>query len=270
MADTTYSSICLVGIMDRLWFHQIIFFSEPISLLCGSKILDPQEPNSRSVIRCQPSSMPELPPPDTETHSMAEESPLAGYSCSSLDSSYSSMDDTNKSEEAEEEIRPTRMTYLIASRARRSYSSSPSTQKRPRKRSSEAKKLLKSMSCSTFEELEMKEVKGFMDLGFIFKKEHLNPRMVSVIPGLQRLGQDTSLRKTAEGNEEGKREITRPYLSEAWLIKRPDSPLLNLRVPRASAASDMKKHLRCWARTVASEIQQESNNFTHTLSLRLA
>lgn len=104
----------------------------------------------------------------------------------------------------------------------------------------------------------MKEVKGFMDLGFIFKKEHLNPRMVSVIPGLQRLGQDTSIRKTAEGDEEGRREITRPYLSEAWLIKRPDSPLLNLRVPRASAASDMKKHLRRWARTVASEIQQES------------
>jgi hypothetical protein len=30
--------------------------------------------------------------------------------------------------------------------------------------------------------------------------------------------------------EEEKREIMRPYLSEAWLIKRPDSPLLNLKV----------------------------------------
>ncbi|KAF8042564.1 hypothetical protein BT93_A1025 [Corymbia citriodora subsp. variegata] len=258
MADASCSSICLVGVMDRLWFHQIIFFSDPVSSLGGSKTRDPQEHDLRTVIRCQPSSMPELPPPDTELRSMAEESPLAGHSCSSLDPSYSSMDDTNKSEETEEEIRPTRVTNLIASRARRSYSSSPSAKKRPRKQFSEAKKLLKSMSCRSFEELEMKEVKGFMDLGFIFKKEHLSPRMVSVIPGLQRLGQDASIQKSTENDEEGKREIMRPYLSEAWLIKRPDSPLLNLRMPQAYAASDMKKHLRSWARTVASEIQQES------------
>ncbi|KAK3445361.1 uncharacterized protein LOC104435755 [Eucalyptus grandis] len=258
MADASYSSICLVGIMDRLWFHQIIFFSEPVPSLSGSKTQDPQEPDSATVIQRQPSSMPELPPPDSELHSMAEESPLAGYSFSSLDPSDSSMDDTNKSEDAEEEIRPTRVTHLIASRARRSHSSSPSTQKRPRKQSSEAKKLLKSMSCRTFEELEMKEVKGFMDLGFIFKKEHLSPRMVSVVPGLHRLGRDASIPESATNDEEGKREIMRPYLSEAWLIKRPDSPLLNLRVPRAYEASDMKKHLKFWARTVASEIHQES------------
>ncbi|XP_030516972.2 uncharacterized protein LOC115730491 [Rhodamnia argentea] len=242
--------------MDRLWFHQIIFFSDPISLLCGSKTLHPH--NSHTVIQCQPSSMPELPPPDTGLRSKAEESPLAGRSCSSLDPSYSSMDDTNKSEEAEEEIRPTRVTNLTASRARRSHSSSPSTHKRPGKQSSEAKKLYKSMSCRNFEDLEMKEVKGFMDLGFIFEEEHLSPRMVSIVPGLQRLGPDTSIRKNANKEEEGKREIMRPYLSEAWLIRRPDSPLLNLRVPRVYTASNMKKHLRLWARTVASAIQQES------------
>ncbi|RVW39802.1 hypothetical protein CK203_074598 [Vitis vinifera] len=38
------------------------------------------------------------------------------------------------------------------------------------------------------EELELEEVKGFMDLGFKFKREHLSPRMITVIPGLQRLG----------------------------------------------------------------------------------
>lgn len=114
------------------------------------------------------------------------------------------------------------------------------------------------MSCRSFEELEMQEVKGFMDLGFVFKKEHLSLRMASIVPGLQRLGQHMSIRKNAQTDEEGNREIVRPYLSEAWLIKRPDSPLLNLRVPRVYAASDMKKHLRFWARTVASEIQQES------------
>ncbi|KAI3442961.1 uncharacterized protein J3R85_000301, partial [Psidium guajava] len=257
MADASYSSICLVGVMDRLWFHQIIFFSDPISLLCDSKALDPQEPNSPTVTQYQPSNMPELPPPDTELRSMAEESTLAGRSCSSFDPSYSSMDDTNKSEEAEEEIRPARVTNLIASRARRSQSLSPSNQKRPRKHSSEAKKLRKYLSCRSFEELEMNEVKGFMDLGFIFKEEHLSPRMLSVIPGLRRLGQGTSIRRNANEEEE-KREVMGPHLSEAWLISRPDSPLLNLRVPRIHVASHMKKHLRFWARTVAAEIQQES------------
>uniref|UniRef100_A0A6N2NK64 Uncharacterized protein n=1 Tax=Salix viminalis TaxID=40686 RepID=A0A6N2NK64_SALVM len=33
--------------------------------------------------------------------------------------------------------------------------------------------------------------------------------------------------------------------------------ILNLRVPKISAGTDMKKHLMFWARTVASEIQQE-------------
>lgn len=50
-------------------------------------------------------------------------------------------------------------------------------------------KLYKSMSCKTLGELELEEVKGFMDLGFIFKKENLSPRMMSLVPGLQRLGE---------------------------------------------------------------------------------
>ena len=115
------------------------------------------------------------------------------------------------------------------------------------------------MSCRSSLELELEEVKGFMDLGFEFSKEHLSPRMMSVIPGLQRL--EVVLQEDEERGEGGETEgdvRRRPYLSEAWLIKRPDSPLLNLRLPRVSAAADMKKHLRFWARTVASVIQQES------------
>ncbi|OMO73512.1 hypothetical protein COLO4_27056 [Corchorus olitorius] len=150
------------------------------------------------------------------------------------------------------------------------------------------------MSCRSMKDLELEEVKGFMDLGFIFKKEHLNKRMISVVPGLLRLGfgfsktkqiiktddhkpiinldssnsadddhdHDNEIDKEDDDHhddfEQEKRGVTvmRPYLSEAWLIKRPDSPLLNLRVPKLSAAADMKKHLKNWAKTVASEIQQ--------------
>lgn len=127
------------------------------------------------------------------------------------------------------------------------------------------------MSCRSFGELELEEVKGFMDLGFIFKREDLSPRMMSLLPGLQRLGRRGSNKgakgaKAAARDEEvvedkdeesksGASTISRPYLSEAWLIRKPNSPLLNLRVPKVSAASEMKKHLRFWAKTVASEIQ---------------
>lgn len=137
------------------------------------------------------------------------------------------------------------------------------------------------MSMRSLGELELEELKGLMDLGFTFKKENINPRMMSLVPGLQRLrvGAHSNNRKTQNssdddddveelankdndhdgGDDEVEVEVTRPYLSEAWLIKRPDSPLLNLRLPtRVSSAADMKKHLKSWARTVASEIQQES------------
>lgn len=136
------------------------------------------------------------------------------------------------------------------------------------------------MSMRSLGELELEELKGLMDLGFTFKTENINPRMMSLVPGLQRLrvGTHSNDKKTQNssddddveelantdndhdgGDDEVEVEVTRPYLSEAWLIKRPDSPLLNLRLPtRVSSAADMKKHLKSWARTVASEIQQES------------
>jgi hypothetical protein len=128
------------------------------------------------------------------------------------------------------------------------------------------------MSCRPVGELEFDEVKGFMDLGFQFKKEYISPRMISVVPGLQRLcllqsesqlmddgsteNDDDDIVEVYDEEEE-KRDIMRPYLSEAWLIKRPDSPLLNLKVPKTCSADNMKKHLRFWAKIVASEIKQE-------------
>lgn len=101
-----------------------------------------------------------------------------------------------------------------------------------------------SSSCKSLWELEEEELRGFMDLGFSFKEEEVSSHVMQILPALQRLG------------AEEKRLINRPYLSEAWLINRPDSPLFNLRMPSHSDASmaDMKRHLRCWARTVADEI----------------
>lgn len=94
---------------------------------------------------------------------------------------------------------------------------------------------------------------------------------MSVVPGLQRLAhknkQSTKLTNDAEvakddETEEGKeKRVIRPYLSEAWLINRPDSPLLNLKIPSASTADDMKKLIKFWARTVASVILEQESQF---------
>ncbi|KAJ6742576.1 hypothetical protein OIU85_016639 [Salix viminalis] len=225
-ADHSYP-LCLLGVMDRLWFHKIILFSEPTT--APKTLRKPQLMTTKSL-SCPPSSSISLATPPNEEFLSSSSVPL----------------------HEDQQISP---------------ATSPTTSP-----AGSLAILPESMSYKSFGELELEEVKGFVDLGFIFKKEHLSPRMMSVVPGLQRLGlyqnrqniflrdsnvagdHDELIRKQEEEEEKG---IARPYLSESWLIKRPDSPLLNLRVPRVSVAADMKKHLKFWARTVASEIQPE-------------
>ncbi|CAK9179625.1 unnamed protein product [Ilex paraguariensis] len=265
----TNYAICLLGAMDRLWFHQIILFSEPSSLLFP-------KPPKETVSTPQPlayssssNSKPTIVIRDKEIPSVTSAILLP-------DQGDHNIEDREDSKE-----RPTRLSDFtdlspITSKTR-SSSSSPSTQKRSRKfrHSGAVTRLQKTMSCKSLWELELEEVHGFMDLGFIFKKENITSRMMSVVPGLQRLGGIKDEQKTLDidGNEADnyddieeeeeeedgeERGVMRPYLSEAWLIRRPDSPLLNFRIPRVTTAAEMKKHIRYWARTVASVIQQES------------
>ncbi|KAK6932718.1 hypothetical protein RJ641_002342 [Dillenia turbinata] len=101
------------------------------------------------------------------------------------------------------------------------------------------------MSSKSLTELEYEELKGFMDLGFVFLDEDKDSNLVSIIPGL----------KTEKEKKEGVCEISRPYLSEAWDVRerrKREKPLMNWRVPASSNEIDMKLHLRHWARTVAS------------------
>lgn len=153
-----------------------------------------------------------------------------------------------------------------------SYSPSNQNQYRNQRCYVSVPRIQRTMSCKSLWELEFEEVKGFMDLGFTFKKGNLCPRMISLLPGLQRINRQKKEQENSESDEASKDDVDqyiedeednevnkgvmRPYLSEAWLINRPDSPLLNLRMPRVS--KDMKSHLKFWARTVASVIQQES------------
>ncbi|KAG4184108.1 hypothetical protein ERO13_A09G151150v2 [Gossypium hirsutum] len=242
--------------MDRLWFHQIILFPEPISLF-SLKPLQPLQPYSESIAT----------PTSPSATSLAEDN-ISTPVCPLFDHQPLAPADDSKNEEEEEEMKKRARRGSVSSRSR-SHSSSPSTEKRLRNHRHST-----SRSLGSLEDLELEEVKGFMDLGFIFKKEHLDSRMIDVVPGLLRLGflktqpnlpaDEHEVSKDDDDDddddiEQEKQEsgVIRPYLSEAWLIKRPDSPLLNLKVPRVSAAADMKKHLKCWARTVASVVQQE-------------
>nr|GLL24853.1 uncharacterized protein LOC107843550 [Ipomoea trifida] len=158
------------------------------------------------------------------------------YSSSTVDEITPQDEDEERQNETTEKERLTRLD--LAACKSRSHSSSPSLDR----------------SCKSLGELELEEVKGFMDLGFIFDKERASKKMMSVLPGLQRL----QLMNEIEDEDDMERGRVRPYLSEAWLIKSPNSPLLNLRMPRASAAVDMKRHLKHWAKTVATVIHQES------------
>ncbi|RWR89620.1 putative Serine/arginine repetitive matrix protein 2 [Cinnamomum micranthum f. kanehirae] len=100
-------------------------------------------------------------------------------------------------------------------------------------------------SWKSLSDLEIEELQGFMDLGFVFNKDEMNPSILNIIPGLQE-------KRPAEEDDP---KVTRPYLSEAWLVQRSDPPKLNW-VDRRSAV-DMKEQLKAWARTVASNVRQE-------------
>ena len=106
-------------------------------------------------------------------------------------------------------------------------------------------------------ELEFKELKGFMDLGFVFSEEDKDSsKLVSLIPGLQRLGN-----RGGDGEEKERIDenmISRPYLSEAWGVldrRKVGDPLLNWKVPALGNEIDMKDNLRFWAHTVASIVR---------------
>ncbi|KAL6546485.1 hypothetical protein OROMI_022206 [Orobanche minor] len=114
------------------------------------------------------------------------------------------------------------------------------------------KRLSKSLS-----ELEFEEMKGFMDLGFVFSEEDKDDSsLAEIIPGLQKLGRDCEERRRFE---ESCGSRARPYLSEAWndyhnrQMER--APLMEWRMPAVSNEIDMKDSLKWWAHSVASAVR---------------
>ncbi|KAL8088305.1 hypothetical protein AgCh_038185 [Apium graveolens] len=96
-------------------------------------------------------------------------------------------------------------------------------------------------------DLEFEELKGFMDLGFVFTEEDKDSGLVSIIPGLQRF--------RIEGNEY---KVLRPYLSEAWAVSdqtKATNQLINWRLQIPNGEIGMKDLLRGWAQSVASTVK---------------
>ncbi|KAI3884936.1 hypothetical protein MKX03_037872 [Papaver bracteatum] len=290
MVDCHYSPH-LLGAMDRLWFQQIILslpvepIQHPPATKTNLKPMPESAPSSSDGIMCTNSS------PNLES-TLLDHEPLSTISDSSPNLiSPKDSDDLGKEKDDDMKMenykmkRPKRLS-LLGSKTR-SRLSSPSLQHTlpthiTRNRvidvhgniitsaasSPSMSKLRKTTSSKSLLELEYEEVKGFMDLGFRFDKEQICPRMMSVIPGLQRLSLEfqerissststSSLQEENEEEEDQEEVVERPYLSEAWLIKKPNSPLLNLRMPHVTASTDMKDHLKFWARTVACAVQLE-------------
>lgn len=117
------------------------------------------------------------------------------------------------------------------------------------------KSLSKSLS-----ELEFEELKGFVDLGFVFSEEDKDSSLVEIIPGLQRLGKEMDGKGREKEGNANEFSVPRPYLSEAWDVfderkRENQSPLMNWKVPTISNQIDMKDSLKLWAHTVASAVR---------------
>ncbi|KAE7995881.1 hypothetical protein FH972_000644 [Carpinus fangiana] len=120
--------------------------------------------------------------------------------------------------------------------------------------SSKKKKMRKERGESkSLSDLEFEELKGFMDLGFVFSDEDRNnSNLASILPGLHRFG-----KKDGEEEEIDESAISRPYLSEAWEVferRKAENPLMNWRIPALSSEINIKDNLRLWAHTVASTV----------------
>ncbi|KAI3718510.1 hypothetical protein L6452_19384 [Arctium lappa] len=116
------------------------------------------------------------------------------------------------------------------------------------KENSRGKKSNSKSKSKSLSELEFEEVKGFMDLGFVFSEKDKETRLVSIIPGLQRLGED-------EKEQVSGSVVSRPYLSEAWeknIIS--EEAARPIRIAALGNELEIKHQLRFWAHSVASSV----------------
>ncbi|URE13051.1 hypothetical protein MUK42_23853 [Musa troglodytarum] len=108
-------------------------------------------------------------------------------------------------------------------------------------------------------DLEFEELKGLVELGFTFSDAETDPRLLEIVPALQRLGLGRNRASEEEAPPAAPVDATvsRPYLSEAWEVAeaKPEERLLKNLIPAGVAGADLKGQLRCWAHAVASTVR---------------
>ncbi|CAH8385400.1 unnamed protein product [Eruca vesicaria subsp. sativa] len=152
--------------------------------------------------------------------------------------------------------------FSTAERERTLSEHSEKEEQRKKKQRDVRKRTRKGKSMS---DLEFEELKGFIDLGFVFSEEdQRDSELVSILPGLQRLvKKDDGVGEVTE-EEKDISNGNRPYLSEAWdhcggrKGKRNISPAIKWKVPAAAPEVkevELKDQLKQWAHAVASTIR---------------
>lgn len=238
----------VINLFDSRWFYQEIFkkssgkpTSSILKRIPGHQIQEnsPEPKISSQLTIHTRSNSEQMMSPKSSLYSAGSFSPNSVLPAPHLESILSGM-------EGEPEFPRTPETRIV---------------KIAEKKKRRKKKLMKGLSKS-LSELEFEELKGFMDLGFVFSEEDKrDSTLVEIIPGLQRLGEEKNggeEKSSGPDEEEPSITITRPYLSEAWegLDRRKKmNPLMNWKFPSVSNETGMKDNLKWWAHTVASTVR---------------
>ncbi|GKU94370.1 hypothetical protein SLEP1_g7872 [Rubroshorea leprosula] len=236
----------VIQLFDSCWFEMEILREKPSSFRSPSFEANPDREDQENSSETEITVFTRM--PKTHTRSMSDQ--LSSIMYTSFSSSDSlSPDSVFFTSKLHPVLSGKEMTMDIANSSREIEEIT-----RKKKMVSTRKKgTSKSLS-----ELEFEELKGFMDLGFVFTEEdNKDSRLVEIVPGLQRLGKkkDDEIKQSDEVEEA---VVSRPYLSEAWEVmdrRRKEKPLMNWRVPNSSNEIDIKDNLRWWAHAVASTVR---------------
>ncbi|XP_027063096.1 uncharacterized protein [Coffea arabica] len=227
----------ILKLFDSYWFEHGIFTSKHCLASSTSKPIHDQEEHEleksklASIVNLQVRSLSDHCVSYDTGFSPNAASPKSAISTPTLPKILSGVEVSDFSERIEEQEKiETTTTKKFSNRRRRSRGISRS-----------------------LSELEYEELKGFMDLGFVFTEEDKSSSLASIIPGLQRWGKQGSNELVHD-----KYAVSRPYLSEAWgvLNQRKVNKLpVRWRFPDVDNEINMKDQLKAWAQTVASTVR---------------
>ncbi|XP_022954447.1 uncharacterized protein LOC111456711 [Cucurbita moschata] len=212
----------LLNLFNSVWFEREIFNNHPFSS-------NPQNPQPENPLKNPP-------PPEEE-----EEEPFVRQIRTRSISEYlaSKLSFMSNSNSPNSVLFSPKLQTMAGNE-------SPENSQRGNERRPETELRMKWSESKSLSELEFEELKGFMDMGFVFTEEDKDSSLAWIVPALNR--------GRKEGEEEMGGEILRPYLSEAWEAMELRMPLMKKwRFP--GNETDMKDNLKWWAHAVASTVR---------------